>query len=70
EQVSADAAARMAGVSPSTWWRLHAGAKVPKPNRLGGRTFWRVDELRRWIEAGCPDRKVWEAREAARRGRK
>jgi predicted DNA-binding transcriptional regulator AlpA len=67
EQVAADAAATMAGVSASTRWRLHAAAKVPKPNRLGGRTFWRVDELKRWIQAGCPDRRTWEARVAVRR---
>jgi predicted DNA-binding transcriptional regulator AlpA len=69
EQIAVDAAAVMAGVSPSTWWRLHSAAKVPKPNRLGGRTLWRVDE-KRWIEAGCPNRRTWEAREAARIGRK
>ena len=40
EQVAADVAATMAGVSPSTWWRLHAAAEVPKPNKLGGRTLW------------------------------
>jgi predicted DNA-binding transcriptional regulator AlpA len=70
EQVAADTAAAMAGVSQSSWWRLHAGEKVPRPNKLGGRTLWRVDELKRWIEAGCPCRRIWEAKEAVRIGRK
>jgi predicted DNA-binding transcriptional regulator AlpA len=67
EQVGAAAAARIAGVSQATWWRLHAAHKTPRPNRLGCRTLWRVAELRRWIEAGCPDREEWEAREEMRR---
>jgi predicted DNA-binding transcriptional regulator AlpA len=49
-----------AGVSVSTWWRLHAAGKVPRPVRLGSRTLWRLAELRAWSEAGCPDRQTWE----------
>src|SRR5205823_13728010 len=66
--VSAPHAARLSGVSEATWWRLHAAAKVPRPIKLGGRTLWRVEELRRWIEAGCPDRRAWEAIQASRKG--
>jgi predicted DNA-binding transcriptional regulator AlpA len=65
EQVSAGKAARLAGVSEATWWRLHAAGKVPRPNKLGCRTLWRIRELRDWIAAGCPDRRTWEARQAA-----
>ena len=61
EQVAANVAARLAGISSATWWRLHAAGKVPRPNKLGGRTLWRVQEIREWIAAGCPDRKTWEA---------
>lgn len=67
--VSASEAARLAGVSKPSWWRLHSGGLVPEPIRLGGRTLWRVDELRRWVAAGCPDRAAWERLEAVRRGR-
>jgi hypothetical protein len=37
---------------------------------LGGSTLWRVEEIRHWIDAGCPDRKTWEALQAAQQGRK
>jgi len=62
EQVGAAVAARLAGVSEATWWRHHADGKIPRPNKLGRRTLWRVQELREWIAAGCPDRVSWEAR--------
>jgi predicted DNA-binding transcriptional regulator AlpA len=68
EQVSATQAARMAGVSQATWWRLHAAGKVPRPNKLGGRTLWQVNGhngLREWIRQGCPARAEFEARQKA-----
>jgi predicted DNA-binding transcriptional regulator AlpA len=61
EQGPAALAALIAGVGESTWWRLHSAGKVPRPNKLGGKTLWRVPELREWIAAGCPSRKEWEA---------
>jgi predicted DNA-binding transcriptional regulator AlpA len=61
EQVAAPVAAHLAGVSEATWWRLHAAGKIPRPNKLGGRTLWRVRELRAWIAAGCTHRETWEA---------
>jgi predicted DNA-binding transcriptional regulator AlpA len=61
EQVTAAIAGPFCGVGESTWWRLHAAAKVPRPNKLGGKTLWRVAELREWIVAGCPDRRTWDA---------
>jgi predicted DNA-binding transcriptional regulator AlpA len=60
-------ASRLCSVSEATWWRLHASAKIPRPVRLGKRTLWRAEELRAWIAAGIPDRRTWEAMQAARR---
>jgi predicted DNA-binding transcriptional regulator AlpA len=60
--VPAPEAGRLAGVSEATWYRLVAAKKVPAPVRLGGRVFWRVVEPKEWVEAGCPDRRTWEAR--------
>jgi hypothetical protein len=31
--------------------------------RIGRATLWRADELRAWVEAGCPRRAEWEARQ-------
>ena len=53
-------AANACGASSRTWDRLTASGKTPRAVRLGGRPMWRVDELRAWVAAGCPDRKTWE----------
>jgi len=55
----------MCGRSEASWWRDHAAQRVPAPIKLGGRTLWRTDELRRWIAARCPPRPTWEALEKA-----
>jgi predicted DNA-binding transcriptional regulator AlpA len=66
--VPADVAGPMCGRSEASWWRDHAAGRIPAPVKLGGRTLWRVEELRRWIEAGCPPRKTWEVIQANRKG--
>jgi predicted DNA-binding transcriptional regulator AlpA len=69
--VPAREAARLCGRSLASWWRDVASGRVPAPIRLGGgdRPYWRVEELRRWVEAGCPDRRTWEAMRPQRGGR-
>jgi len=62
--VGAPEAARLSGISEPTWWRLHSAARVPAPVKLGGRTLWRSEELRRWVAVGCPARREWELLEA------
>lgn len=64
--VGAKAAAPLCGVGVATWWRLLALDRIPAPLRLGGRTLWRAEELRRWVASGCPTRRVWEAQEGRR----
>jgi hypothetical protein len=63
--VPAGVAGPMCGRSEASWWRDHAARRIPAPLKLGGRTLWRLDELRRWVEAGCPGRSAWEALRAA-----
>ena len=41
-----------------TW---DAAGRLPEPIRIGGRVVWRVDEIRRWLAAGAPDRETWNA---------
>lgn len=36
---------------------MDAGGEMPRPIRKGRKVLWRLDEIRRWVEAGCPDRK-------------
>ena len=52
--VSASEAARIAGISPAMWWKLKYSGRCPAPVRLGKRLLWRVEELRQWIDDGCP----------------
>src|SRR5437763_650424 len=56
--------------SAATLNRYRAAGKVPRAFKLGGKLCWRADEVRRWIAAGMPDLRTWEAVEAAGSGRK
>ncbi len=60
--ISARQLSQMLGVSLRHVWRLNSAGKLPKPIRLGGSVRWNREEVRRWFEASCPDRKTWEAR--------
>lgn len=54
-------AAGLLGISRAQWWKLHSAGKVPMPVRLGTKApRWRVEELRQWLAAGCPDRQTWQ----------
>ncbi len=58
---SAKDAAELLGISRAQFWKLHAAGRVPLPVRLGAKApRWRVDELRTWLAAGCPNRDVWQ----------
>ena len=60
--VPAKEAATMCSKSLRTWRAWDAAGWVPRPIRIARSTLWRVEELRAWIEAGCPRRDEWEAR--------
>jgi len=53
--------AAMLGISESGLWRLLSQERVPRPIRLGRRTLWSPEELRRWVHAGCPNQSRWAA---------
>jgi predicted DNA-binding transcriptional regulator AlpA len=59
--VSARELAEMLDVSLRQIWRLNSAGKLPKPIRLGGSVRWNRVEVQHWFEAGCPDRKTWDA---------
>jgi predicted DNA-binding transcriptional regulator AlpA len=58
--VTARQAAAMCGKSLRTWRSWDAAGRIPRPVRICRSTMWRVDELRRWVAAGCPRRDEWE----------
>ena len=55
------AAARLLGVSRNTFLRLNDAGKIPLPLRFSARrVLWRKKELEIWLDAGAPNREVWE----------
>ena len=54
-------AAALCNSAVRTWRTLNAIGKIPRPIRLGRSIYWRPDELKAWVAAGCPDRVTWEA---------
>ncbi len=54
--ITAEEVARMMNVSTRTLWRLLSAGRFPQPVRFGGNTRWRVAEVLRWIEDGCPEK--------------
>ena len=54
-------AAALCNTSLRTWRTWDMSGKIPQPIRVGRKIFWRPEELKAWIAAGCPDRLTWEA---------
>ena len=66
--LTAKDAAGLLGISRAQLWKLHSSGKLPLPVRLGTRApRWRMDELREWLAAGCPDRVTWQRMRGADR---
>lgn len=55
----AEAAAACA-TSIRTWRAWDVTGKIPRAIRIGRKVFWRPEELKAWVAAGCPDRALWE----------
>lgn len=55
-------AAFACGVDPKTWRAWNELGFTPKPVVIGKSHFWRIDELGKWIDAGCPRREEWTYR--------
>ena len=58
----AEDAAALCSISVRTWRTRDAAGHIPSPIHIGRSAFWRLEELRAWIDAGCPRRDVWLAR--------
>lgn len=53
--------AELFGVSVRHWRAMDSAGMVPRSVRLGAAVRWRVADLRRWLEQGCPGRARFEA---------
>jgi predicted DNA-binding transcriptional regulator AlpA len=55
--------AKLLRISQRHLWNLDRDGKIgPKPVRLGKSRRWQSDQVRAWLNAGCPDRVTWEAK--------
>ncbi len=54
ELITAVQFAQLLNVSERTLYRLKSTGKLPNPIVLGGLVRWRVAEVHRWIDQGCP----------------
>ena len=52
--IAADQLGRLFDISPRSIWRLLDEGKLIKPIRLGGSTRWRLEEVKEWVNRGCP----------------
>ena len=52
--ISSDQLAGMLQISTRTLWRLLSTGKLILPVHIGGNTRWRLEEVRNWIDEGCP----------------
>ena len=53
-------AAVLLSTSVRTWRMWNATGKIPRPIHIGQSIYWRPEELKAWVAAGCPDRVSWE----------
>ena len=35
--------------------------EIPLPVTIGRSLYWKPEELKAWVEAGCPQREIWNA---------
>ncbi len=60
--------AELLHIGKSTVYRWDAlGIIGPRGMKVGGRRLWDAEELKRWVDARCPNREKW--RDMAKRRR-
>ncbi len=58
--VGTSEAARLLGISRTTFLAMHASGKLgPRPHKYGRRVLWARAELEAWVRAGSPARRTW-----------
>ncbi len=53
--IPAEQLAEMLQISTRTLWRLLSSGKLITPIHIGGSTRWRLDQVHKWIDEGCPE---------------
>ena len=52
--------AAMLGRSERSVYRDDIAGRIPRPVMIGGSKHWNLEDLRRWVAAGCLSRADWE----------
>ena len=58
--VDTQEACKLLGVSPRKLWQMYNSGEMLKPIRIGRAVRWSYEELRAWVNAGCPPESKWE----------
>ena len=53
-------ASKLLKISERTMWGMWNDGRMPKPIRIGQRVLWGYEELRAWVNAGCPHAEDWK----------
>lgn len=64
--VAIDEVAALLARSVPSLHRDDAAGRLPAALRIGGSKRWRYSEIVAWVEAGCPSRAEWQARNGKR----
>ena len=63
--LTAKALGQMLSLSKRQIFRLNSCGKLPAPIRIGGSVRWAESTIAKWLKAGAPDRKTFEAMQQA-----
>lgn len=59
--LTAKAIGELLSLSKRQIFRLNSCGKLPKCLRIGGSVRWAESTITKWLNAGAPDRKIFEA---------
>lgn len=48
------------GIKKSAFYQLKSTGKLPRPVRIGTIQRWRLADVERWLEFGCPSQQKFE----------
>lgn len=66
--IDARDAARLLGVSRSTFWAMLSAGRIPTPVFRAGRVVrWDRREIEQWVSSGCPSVDRWRVERGAKR---
>lgn len=53
-------ASKLLGVSSRKLYTMYSSGEMPAPTRIGRAVRWGYEELRAWVNAGCPPASDWQ----------